>query len=248
MKNKLIACLILILMFLSVTSVFAQEVPKAPAAIEKTLKGMNIVIGLWWRYYDTSQYPPSNQWVGSDYQEKQLEYRKKLLQKYKFTMTEKEIASWERMGQITATSIMAGKPAASIFVLQPDWALALYRQNLLYPVSSSKAVNGTQPLRLNGIKPLPRLLRLRTGAATTLTLLPKVTAAASTPPVCSLTSDCSERRGWIQICLMIFKKPEHGHGINFLKYVKNLQGIQTTTVLQIYTRCLMIFLRRFWTL
>jgi len=151
MKNKLIACLILILMFLSVTSVFAQEVPKAPAAIEKTLKGMNIVIGLWWRYYDTSQYPPSNQWVGSDYQEKQLEYRKKLLQKYKFTMTEKEIASWERMGQITATSIMAGKPAASIFVLQPDWALALYRQNLIYPVGKSKAVDwkATTPIEWN---------------------------------------------------------------------------------------------------
>jgi len=151
MKNKLIACLVLILLFLSITSVFAQQVPKAPAAIEKTLKGMNIVIGLWWRYYDTSQNPPSNQWVGSDYQEKQLDYRKRLLQQYKFTMTEKEIASWERMAQITATSIMAGKPAASIFVLQPDWALALYRQNLLYPVSSSKAVNwnATTPVEWN---------------------------------------------------------------------------------------------------
>ncbi len=151
MKNKLIACIGLVFMFLSVISVFAQEVPKAPAAIEKTLKGMNIVIGLWWRYYDTGQNPPTNQWVGSDYQEKQLEYRKKLLQKYKFTMTEKQIAPWEQMAQITATSIMAGKPAASIFVLQPDWALALYRQNLLYPVSSSRAVNwnATVPVEWN---------------------------------------------------------------------------------------------------
>jgi len=36
---------------------------------------------------------------------------------------------------------MAGKPAAQVFVLQPDWAMALYRQNLLYPVGDNKQVD-----------------------------------------------------------------------------------------------------------
>ncbi|MDR2942283.1 MAG: extracellular solute-binding protein [Treponema sp.] len=144
MRNKILtACLVLAVMSFGVTSVFAQPVPKAPSAVEKALKGMNIVIGLWWRYYDVNANPPSNQWVSSEYQEKQLDYRKRLLKQYNFTMSEKQIATWDQMPQITATSIMAGKPAATIFVLQPDWALALYRQNLLYPVSTSKVVNWT---------------------------------------------------------------------------------------------------------
>jgi len=112
---------------------------------------MNIVVGNWWHSYDTKVTPPTNQWVGSEYQEKQLDYRKRLLQQYNFTMMDKNIASWNEMPQIAATSIMAGKPAATIFVLQPDWALALYRQNLLYPVGKSKAVNwtATTPIEWN---------------------------------------------------------------------------------------------------
>ena len=150
-KNLLLTCFVLVLILFSVTSAFAQAVPKAPSAIEKTLRGMNITVGNWWHSYDTTKSPPTNQWVKSDYQEKQLDYRKRLLQQYNFTMSEKNIASWNEMPQITATSIMAGKPTATIFVLQPDWALALYRQNLLYPVGKSKAVNwnSTTPVEWN---------------------------------------------------------------------------------------------------
>jgi len=142
-KNIVRTCFVIMLILFSVTSAFGQAVPKASGAIANTLKGMNIVVGNWWNSYDTKVTPPTNQWVGSKYQEDQLDYRKRLLQQYNFTMTDKNIASWNEMPQIAATSIMAGKPAATIFVLQPDWALALYRQNLLYPVGKSKAVNWT---------------------------------------------------------------------------------------------------------
>jgi len=150
-KNYLVVCFTAVLMFLGVTSVFAQQVPKAPNAIKNTLRGMNIVVGNWWHSYDTRITPPVNQWTGSDFQEKQLDYRKKLLQEYNFIMMEKNIAVWDEMPQLAATSIMAGKPAATIFVLQPDWAIALQRQNLLYPVSSSKAINwtATTPIEWN---------------------------------------------------------------------------------------------------
>jgi ABC-type glycerol-3-phosphate transport system substrate-binding protein len=139
------------LILFSVTSAFGQQVPRASGAVANSLKGMNIVVGNWWHSYDTKVTPPTNQWVGSEYQEKQLDYRKRLLQQYNFTMMDKNIASWNEMPQIAATSIMAGKPAATIFVLQPDWALALYRQNLLYPVGKSKAVNwtSTTPIEWN---------------------------------------------------------------------------------------------------
>jgi len=150
-KNIFLACFVLVLILFSVTSAFAQPVPKAPNAIANTLRGKNYIVGNWWHSYDTKATPPTNQWVGSEYQEKQLDYRKRLLQQYNFTMIDKNIASWNEMPQISATSIMAGKPAATIFVLQPDWALALYRQNLIYPVGKSKAVDwkATTPIEWN---------------------------------------------------------------------------------------------------
>jgi hypothetical protein len=46
---------------------------------------------------------------------------------------------------------MAGRPAATIFRLQADWALALHRQNLLYPVSTRRVINwtATTPMEWN---------------------------------------------------------------------------------------------------
>jgi len=134
-KTILIAC---ILMLTMVFSSFAQPVPKAPSAIERTLRGMDIVIGNYWSNYDPASYKPRN-----DYEERQLDYRKRFIAQYNFKMQEKNIASWNEMPQLTATSIMSGRPAATVFVLQPDWALALFRQNLLYPVGRSRAVNWT---------------------------------------------------------------------------------------------------------
>jgi len=111
---------------------------EASEEIRNTLKGMNIVIGNWWNNYDPATFQPRN-----DLEEKQLEHHKWLLQKYEFTMQDKNIGGWSEIAQLATTSIMAGKPAATVFRLQASWALALYRQNLLYPVSNSKAVDWT---------------------------------------------------------------------------------------------------------
>jgi len=144
-RKILIACLVLVSMFFSV-ALFAQAVPNAPGAVRNTLRGMNITIGNWWSDYNVNTYKPR-----SDYEERQLDYRKRLTQQYNFTMQNRNIASWNEMSQIAATSIMAGRPAATVFVLQPDWALALYRQNLLYPVSTRRTVNwnATSPVEWN---------------------------------------------------------------------------------------------------
>jgi len=145
-KNMLVACLVIVTMFFSVASVFAQSVPSAPTAVRNTLRGMDIVVGNWWSDYDVNTFRPR-----SDYEERQLDYRKRLTQQYNFKMSNKNVASWNEMAQIAATSIMAGRPAATVFVLQPDWALALYRQNLLYPVGTRRAVNftATKPVEWN---------------------------------------------------------------------------------------------------
>jgi ABC-type glycerol-3-phosphate transport system substrate-binding protein len=70
-----------------------------------------------------------------------LEYRRRALRENNITVVEKNVSSWENMQADAVTSIMAGNPFAHVFWLQPDWAMALYRQNLLYPISDSRAIN-----------------------------------------------------------------------------------------------------------
>ncbi|MCL2442049.1 MAG: extracellular solute-binding protein [Treponema sp.] len=149
-KKILIGCLVLVFLLINVLPLFSQTgpfpVPRASSAIERTLRGMNITVGNWWADYDVNTYRPRN-----DYEERQLDYRRRLTRQYGFTMQNRNIAGWGEMAQVAATSIMAGSPRATVFVLQPDWALSLYRQNLLYPVSTRRSVNwtGTTPIEWN---------------------------------------------------------------------------------------------------
>jgi len=139
MKNtKKIAFFAIVMLLVMILPAFGQpKIPKAPANIVKTIKAMGgITIGNWWSDYDVNTYVTK-----SEYDEKLLDYRKKLLKENDIVIRTKNIASWGEMSQIAATSIMAGKPAAQVFVLQPDWALSLYRQNLLYPVGDNRVVD-----------------------------------------------------------------------------------------------------------
>jgi len=158
-KKILIGCIALVSLFICVMPVFGQQVPRASSAIQRTLRGMDIIIGNWWSDYNVNTKTPNN-----DFEERQLDYRRRILREYNFTMQDKNIASWNEMPQIAATSIMAGRPAASVFVLQPDWALALYRQNLLYPVGKSRAVNWTATTPIEWNRSVTSAFTFRTGS------------------------------------------------------------------------------------
>ena len=147
-NNKtIISYFIIVLLLMNTAPVFAQQVvPRAPNAVRNTLRGMNIVIGNWWSNYDPAVFQ-----ARTESEERTLDYRKRLLQEYNFKMQDKNIGSWGEMAQIASTSIMAGRPAANVFRLQADWALALYRQNLLYPVGTRRVINwsSTTPVEWN---------------------------------------------------------------------------------------------------
>jgi ABC-type glycerol-3-phosphate transport system substrate-binding protein len=105
------------------------------------LKGETIVIGKWWGPdYDVNTFKPNN-----TAEEEILAWRTKIQQENGFTMREKEVATWNDMQSRAATSIMTGTPAASVFYLEPGWAMALMAQGLLYPVNENKAVNLRNP-------------------------------------------------------------------------------------------------------
>ncbi|MDR0302435.1 MAG: extracellular solute-binding protein [Treponema sp.] len=149
MKNrKKIAFFVIVMLAAMVLPLFGQGIPKpkkAPASVVKTIKAMGgVTIGNWWADYDVNTYDPK-----SDSAERLLEYRKALLKENDIVIREKAVGRYNEMAQLAAVSIMSGKPAAQILVLQPDWALTLYRQNLLYPVSDNKQVNLTKTSPVN---------------------------------------------------------------------------------------------------
>ena len=111
---------------------------------DEYLRGMDIVVGNWWSDYDVDTRVPI-----SDMEERTLEYRRRIQQEHGFRMRERNIATWDQIAQLAATSIMAGRPAAQVFILQPDRAIALLNQNLLYPVSESSAVDFTSSTPVN---------------------------------------------------------------------------------------------------
>ena len=100
------------------------------------LKGKDFVIGQFWAGYDVKTFKPTN-----EDQELQLEWRKKIQKDGGFTIREEMTADWGQMLQIAVQSIMAGKPAAHAFLLEPGWAMTLYRRGLLAPISDVKSVN-----------------------------------------------------------------------------------------------------------
>jgi len=96
------------------------------------LKGMEIIIGNWWADYDVDTQKPQN-----DNAEKVLEQRRKLLKEYGVTIREKAVSDWNGMQQKAVISTMAGTPDAQVFMLQPNWAMAMRARGLLAPLPNS---------------------------------------------------------------------------------------------------------------
>jgi ABC-type glycerol-3-phosphate transport system substrate-binding protein len=118
------------------TLMLVMTLPVFAGGGAQALKGQSILIGNWWESYNTNTWKPRN-----EVEELELEWRKKIQKDYSFTIQQKQIGGWGEMVEVSTTTIMAGRPAAHAIFLQPDWAMGLYKQKLLYPISDSKAVN-----------------------------------------------------------------------------------------------------------
>ena len=98
--------------------------------------GKELTFGNFWMNYDTKTYEPT-----TENDELVLEWRKKVEKDVGFTIREKMVADWGQMLQTITTSVMAGRPAAQLFHVEPGWAMSLMRQKLLAPISDSKVVD-----------------------------------------------------------------------------------------------------------
>ncbi|MDR2965177.1 MAG: extracellular solute-binding protein [Treponema sp.] len=138
-KLKLIVFIILLRMIgasvIPCTHIMAQS-----ARVPESLRGTEIVIGNWFYDYDTNTFQPRD-----ESEKRVLDWRIKIQRENGFTMRERNIANWNEMLRLADTSIRSGTPAATVFLLQGNWAMSLITQGLAYPVSESKVVNLRNP-------------------------------------------------------------------------------------------------------
>jgi hypothetical protein len=132
-KSMWVAIFVIVLMVAGIMPVFAQpRLPNPP----RQIRGMEIIVANYWGDYDVNTFQPR-----SDSEERLLEHRRRIQQQHGFTMRERQVAGWGEMAQVVTTSIMAGRPVGHVLMLSADWALSLYKQNLLFPVNTNRAVN-----------------------------------------------------------------------------------------------------------
>ena len=127
LKRSLVMLVMFAVLFSAAFEVSAQRV---------NMRGADITIGHWWEDYNVNSVRANN-----DFDERQLDYRKRVLRQNNFTMQEKNIANWEQMQQRAVLSTMAGSPAANVFILEAGWAKIMQMRGLLHPVSDSRAVD-----------------------------------------------------------------------------------------------------------
>jgi len=94
------------------------------------LKGASIKIARWSNAYNVNTYQPQ-----SESEERELEFRKKALADNDFYMEAVQLSGWDDYFQIAISNILSGNKDYSIYVMQADWAMTLYKQGLLAPLN-----------------------------------------------------------------------------------------------------------------
>jgi hypothetical protein len=99
---------------------------------QSILRGQRITIGTWHGNYDVNTYEPRN-----EAEEKQLEWRRSIQREHGFTMRQVELAGWDDYFQIVTNNLMARNKDIHAYWLGAEWAMTLYKQGLLFPISDS---------------------------------------------------------------------------------------------------------------
>lgn len=109
-----------------------------PTPEPKDLKGQTIVIADWWTT-DPNPEPKNTR------EEDTYRYREEFMDEYNFTITRENIGAFGEYQEIVITSIMAGDPAADVFVMHAEHPIsALLQQNLLYPLDTLENFDFTE--------------------------------------------------------------------------------------------------------
>jgi ABC-type glycerol-3-phosphate transport system substrate-binding protein len=128
MLKRRVVGLFLIALIVVTSALFAAGGQQRGAA----LRGQRFTIGSWHGAYDVNTYEPRN-----EAEEKQLEYRRKLMADNGFTLRQIELAGWDDYFQVVTNNFMSRDKSIHAYWLSAEWAMTLYKQGLLYPISDS---------------------------------------------------------------------------------------------------------------
>ena len=106
-----------------------DEPTEEEGEVVRDLGGLEIVIGNWWGDMDTDSYVPE-----TAHAEAMLDQRIYFQERYNFRVVERFIAGWGEMAEVAATSIIGGDPAATVFILEPQWWSPLQVQGMWAPL------------------------------------------------------------------------------------------------------------------
>jgi len=106
------------------------------------LKGAQVLLASWSNAYDVNTYTPRNEG-----EELELEHRKKVLADNQMLIRVDELSGWDDYFPIVTSNIMSGNKTYSMYALSAEWAMTLYKQGLLFPISdSSVKLNNRVPV------------------------------------------------------------------------------------------------------
>ncbi len=103
----------------------------------RDLGGMEIIIGDHWSPEEPN--PPA-----SAQEEATLAYRNEIMAKYNFTMKQVAVAGWGEMTDTCTNSILAGDPAAEVFVLDSSFVSKPMSNGLFYDLATLEEFDFTE--------------------------------------------------------------------------------------------------------
>lgn len=107
------------------------EATVAPTEAPKDLGGTEIIVGDWWTT-DPAPEPATQK------EEDTIAYREDFMKKYNFTLKRQNLGTWGEYQEIMVSSVMAGDPAADVFIMDQGFISAPLQQGLLYPLQTIK--------------------------------------------------------------------------------------------------------------
>ncbi len=108
-----------------------------PTEVPKDLGGITVTVADWWTTDPNA--PPKD-----TREEDTLAYRQEFQEKYNFTITPVNLGSWQEYQEIVVSSIMAGEPAADVFIMDNRFIAAPLSQGLLYPLNTLESFDFTE--------------------------------------------------------------------------------------------------------
>jgi ABC-type glycerol-3-phosphate transport system substrate-binding protein len=96
------------------------------------LSGAQVIFASWSNAYDVNTYVPRNESEALE-----LKYRRKILADNQMLIRVDELYGWDDYFPVVVSNILSGNKTYSMYCLSAEWAMTLYRQGLLYPISDS---------------------------------------------------------------------------------------------------------------